>query len=1111
MSRTVVAILLTVATLSAPSMADERAAQDSLSAGFDSPPSSARPRVWWHWMNGNVTKDGIAKDLQWMKRVGIGGLQNFDANLITPQVVERRLAYMTPEWKDAFRFAAKTADELGLELAIAASPGWSETGGPWVKPENGMKKLVWTQTDVTGGRAAALRLPSPPAVAGLFHDLPVNTETEARFSGNKPFERPTLYADVAVFAYPLSSTNKLAKPSRMTSNGKALDIAPLIDDSLTTSVQIDRGTAEKPIDLVVEFDAPQTARSVTMFLPGAVSSLGGGLEAHLEVRGAGDEWREVATGEISEVPTTVGFNAVTARTFRVVLKPKAGSGIDLKPVPGADLSLLARTMAPKPTQTLAQLVFSGESRIHEFEAKAGFAVASNYYALEAKDVDGAGAVPLEQVVNLTSRMQKDGTLDWTPPKGHWRIVRLGYSLTGKTNHPATEEATGLEVDKYDARAVREYLEHYLRMYRETVGADLIGRRGLQAIITDSVEVGPSNWTPALLDHFKRLRGYDATPYLPALTGTVVGSRKQSDAFLYDYRRTLTELFASEHYGTVAAVAHEQGLKVYGEALEGNRVALGDDIQMRKFADYPMAALWAFRKDASPKASYLADMKTASSTAHLYGKKAVAAESMTSVLAPWAHAPNDLRRIIDAEFAQGISLPVIHTSAHQPVDDKQPGMSLMIFGQYFTRHETWAELAKPWIDYLSRNSFLLQQGRNFADVAYFYGEDASPTSLYADVPKKYAYDFVNADVVLNLLSVDGGDLVTPSGARYRVLYLGGSSAKMTLPVLRRLAELADAGATIVGKAPTNSPSLESAKREYAALVKRLWAGKPATAVGKGRVIASGDVEVTLTSMGTTPDFAYASADAEVLFVHRKLHDGDIYFVNNRKSEPSKIEARFRVAGRAPEIWRADTGNKRAVSYRTEGPVTVVPLEFDAEDSYFVVFRAPATASSADIKEPVLSPAMTLDGEWDVEFQEGRGAPSEVKLPSLVSLSQHAEPGVKYFSGVATYKKRFKLEKAVPADRPLLLDLGSVGDVAEVIVNGESAGIVWHAPYRIDISKLARKGRNKLEVRVANLWVNRLVGDAQPDAKKVTYTTLPTYRPDAPLRPSGLIGPVQLLAR
>jgi hypothetical protein len=633
------------------------------------------------------------------------------------------------------------------------------------------------------------------------------------------------------------------------------------------------------------------------------------------------------------------------------------------------------------------------------------------------------------------------------------------------------------------------------------------------MLTDSIEVGASNWTPAMAARFRALRGYDPTPWLPALTGVVIGSRARSDAFLYDFRRTLADLIASQHYGTVAAFAHDNGLKLYGEALEDVRPVLGDDMAMRRHTDVPMAALWTYARGGEPRPTLIGDMRGAASVAHVYGQNLVAAESMTSAFSPWAFAPADLRRFIDLEFANGVNRPVIHTSVHQPVDDKVPGLSLMIFGQYFNRHESWAEMAKPWVDYIARNSFMLQQGRNVADVAYFYGEEAPLTALYAtgaitDTPRHYAWDFVNPDV-LDRLTVDGGDLLAQSGARYRVLYLGGTSRRMTLPVLRRVAALAEVGATIVGNAPTGSPALADDRSEYQQLVHRLWSGAAETRVGSGRVIVGADVETALAATGLAPDFVAGGADGDILFVHRRSGDTDAYFVNNRRDRPAPVEARFRVSGRVPEIWHADTGLSEPVSYRTEGGTTIVPLDLAAGDSFFIVFRKLATASSANVTKPALATLATLDDNWDVGFQAGRGAPASLHLNALAPLEAQADPGIRYFSGNATYTRSFALPRGVRPGAPLLLDLGRIGDVAEVRVNGRLVGTVWHAPYRLDIGAATRKGANQLEVKVANLWVNRLIGDAQPGATKVTFTAAPTYKPDAPLRPSGLIGPVTLL--
>ena len=1091
-------------------------ADDALLAEFKSPPQSARPRVWWHWMNGNVTKDGIQKDLEWMKRSGIGGLQNFDANLLTPQVVDHRLVYMHPEWKDAFKFAVMTAHGLGLEMAIASSPGWSQTGGPWVKPEDGLKKLVWTNQDIAGGKRFRGRLASPTDIAGPFMNLPVHDDF-AGLTGEAAPTPPRAYSDVAVLAFPLGAPPQSSLPAASDVNGVAADTSALADTDLESGVEVTVSKAGDPSTITYIYARPQTMRSATLFIPGLISLISGSsLAPRLEASTDGKTWQKVAQIPAEMVPTTVSFSPVTATAFRLVLDPEVPAPLSLGvPAAGVDLSAIASFMRPPAkTYKVTDFRISREERVDQFERKAGFALVPDYYTLSTGLPDMAGIDP-GKVVNLTSRLRSDGTLDWTPPSGQWRVVRLGWSLLGTTNHPATAEATGLEVDKFDGDAVRRYLDHYLGMYKDAVGKDLIGAKGVNAFLTDSIEVGAANWTPKMIERFSELRGYDPTPYLPTLTGVIIGSRAKSDKFLYDYRRTLADLIAREHYGTVAKVAHDNGMIVYGEALENGRPNLGDDMAMRSHTDVPMAAMWTFGAGASALPAFVADIRGAASVAHLYGQNVVAAESMTSILAPWAFAPHDLRRVVDLEFANGVNRPVVHTSVHQPLDDKQPGLSLSVFGQYFNRHETWAEMARPWVDYMARSSYLLQQGRNYADVAYFYGEEAPLTALYkngpvADAPVGYAYDFANADVLQNLLSVENGEIVAKSGARYKLLYLGGASQRMTVPVLRRLVALAEAGATIVGNCPASSPSLQDDAAEFGRLTKALWAGGPVTTIGKGRVIAGRDVQIALRTSNLAPDFSYTkpAADTTILFSHRRLADGDLYFVNNRSTRPEEVEAKFRVTGKVPEIWRADTGAVERVSYRIEGGQTVVPLKFGPEDSFFVVFRRPSSVPFMTVAAPAPQGTVKLDGPWKVTFPAGRGAPNTITLQNLAPLDAHAEPGVKYFSGVATYTKRFRTPPRYRNGSSMLLDLGKVGDLAEVRVNGVLVGTAWHAPFKMDIGVPLRKGENTLEVKVANLWVNRLIGDQQPGVTKIARTSTPTYTAKAPLRPSGLIGPVTI---
>jgi len=1057
-------------------VAPSAALDDPLSAGFRDPPNSARPRVWWHWLNGNVTKDGIAKDLDWMKRVGIGGLQNFDVGLTQQVIVDQKLDYMTPAWKGAFRFAAATADRLGLEMTIASSPGWSETGGPWVQPRDAMKKLVWSDTTIAGGKHFHGRLPDPPQVTGDYLSL-ARANQQTRF-----------YGDALVLAFPQISSS-IPAPDIRTGTGEAIDAGALGDDDLASAVTVRSSGEGGPPAVLVSYRMPQTMRSATLFVRNAGSIFAPSqYSAALEVRRAG-EWRPIADAKLGQVPTTIAFDPVSAREFRISFRRNA---------PGA---------RPLASVQLADLRLSPLAMVDQFETKAGFAVAPDYYALSAKSLEDTPGLSPGKVVNITSRMSADGVLDWTPPRGSWRVLRLGYSLLGTTNHPAAPEATGLEVDKYDRLAVASYMSTYLGMYRDAVGPGLLGSRGVKAILTDSIEVGPSNWTPKMVSQFRQLRGYDPTPWLPALTGVIIGSRARSDAFLYDFRRTLSDLIAREHYGEVARAAHQAGLSVYGESNEGGRTSLGDDMAMRAHADIPMAALWTFDRAAGPSASFIADLRGAASVAHVYGREFVAAESLTSKMKPWAFAPADLQPIIDVEFANGINRPVIHTSVHQPTD-RAPGISLSIFGQYFNRHESWAELARPWVDYIARNSFMLQQGRNVADVAYFSGEEAPLTELHGDEPVHFAYDFVNADMVKAALRVEDGAIVSTGGARYRLLYLGGSSRTMTLGLLRKLSALAQDGAIILGERPDRSPSLADDPREFERLARRLWSGAPVTQVGKGKVFAGKNIEATLAQIGALPDVA--AAGDPLSFVHRRLSDGDLYFVSNRLGRATRIDARFRVNGRQPEIWHADTGLVEPVSYRIEGAQTFVPFDLGPDESLFVVFRKPATAQSAEVAKPTLTEVSRLTGPWNVAFQPGRGAPAAIRLPELTSLTEQADPGVKYFSGLATYATTVNLPAGTRAGTPLWLDLGKVGDVAEVRVNGTLVGTAWKAPYRVDIGPMVRTGSNAITIRVANLWVNRLIGDAQPGAQKIGFTMFPTYGPTTPLRPSGLIGPVRLLA-
>ncbi|MGD0782941.1 MAG: glycosyl hydrolase, partial [Candidatus Aminicenantales bacterium] len=672
----------------------------------------------------------------------------------------------------------------------------------------------------------------------------------------------------------------------------------------------------------------------------------------------------------------------------------------------------------------------------------------------------------------------------------------------------------------DRSHVEAYLDHYLGLYKDTLGA-LMGKRGLQYVITDSWEAGVQNWTENMIAEFARRRGYDPRPWLPVLTGHVVESAESSDRFLWDFRKTIGDLTTEYHYDQITASLHKLGMGRYSESHEAGRAFIGDGMEVKRTADIPMSALWTPDTPASEPPGYGADIRESASVAHIYGQNLVAAESMTAyggAGGAWSWSPQTLKPTADTELAMGLNRFVIHTSVHQPVSDKVPGLTLGPFGQWFTRHETWAELAKPWTTYLARSSYMLQQGKFVADVLFFYGEDSNITALYGakppDIPAGYDFDFINADAIVHRLSSEGGRITTPSGMSYAVLAFDANGRRMSLPVLRKIRDLVGAGAVVAGPKPTDSPSLSDDQAEFRSIADQLWgSAEGKRAYGKGQVYAGPSIGQALAALGAEPDFEYTKprADTKLLFVHRALADGDVFWVDNRNNRAETLDASFRIQGQEAELWHADTGEMEPAPYLIANGRTTVPLRLDPYDAVFVVFRRPATLQARAIPRKIETPLGSLDGPWTVDFQAGRGAPARITLVALASWSECAEAGVKYFSGTGTYTTTVQ----APADwmrtgARLWLDLGDVKNLAEVAVNGRPLGIVWKAPFRVEVTGALKPGPNELQVKVTNLWVNRLIGDQQPGAaKKFTYTTQPFYNADSPLLPSGLLGPVRFL--
>ena len=1100
-----------------------QASADPLKSGFENPPNGARPRVWWHWMNGNITKEGITLDLQWMHHVGLGGFQNFDAALQTPQVVDKRLVYMTPEWKDAFKHAILLGDQLGLEMAIAGSPGWSESGGPWVPGSEGMKKYVWSETVVHGGQPFHGALQHPPSNSGAF-------QNEAIHDGPTPGAAPIpdFYKDTVVVAYKRPAMDKPIEElhATITASGGSTDLAMLTDGDLKKTTTLPIPAPGETSWIQFEFPQPQAIRAITFVTKdlgedAAYVAGTSGPAKTLEASDDGQNFREVTTLDGDDPPAhTVSFPAVTAKYFRVTFKRTP------PPVPdwardNLDPESYGVRLPPKPTDfEIAELVLHSGARVNEFEEKAAFVPVHDLYHLATAPAGAGEAISKSDVVDLSSKMTADGKLDWTPPDGDWVVLRFGYSLLGISNHPATAEATGLEVDKMDRRYVKNYMEKFLDSYKKTVGPDEMGKKGIRYVINDSWEAGSQNWTDNMIQQFKKLRGYDPVPWMPVLTGVIVDSSEASDGFLWDFRKTIADLIANEHYGQLEDTLHEWGMKHYGESHEGGRAFVADGMEVKKFNEVPMSAMWTQTPGVNkPTYGYNADDRESASVAHIYGQNIAAAESMTAGRAPWAWSPATLKPTADQEFLNGINRFVIHESAHQPLVDKKkaPGMTLGPYGQWFNRNETWAGQAGTWINYLARTSYLLQQGRFGADLLYFYGEDSNLTAIFEhmspDIPAGYGFDYINADALIHELSVSSGRITTKAGMSYRLLALDPYSKHMSLPVLKGIEKLVKSGATVAGPKPTDDPSQADDHAEFDRIDSELFGdGTGEHTVGSGKVYAGQSLADVFNALKVSPDFDYTKpeTDANLLFVHRKLPDGDIYFVDNRDDRDETVDATFRVNGNAPELWYAETGTSKPVSYKIADGCTTVPLHLEPWGTVFVVFRKSTTETSLSVPRVTESKVADVEGPWKVSFEPDRGAPPSTTLDQLISWSDSNDAGVKYFSGAGTYTKTVQ----APADwfkkgSQLWLDLGDVKNLAEVTVNGKNLGVVWHTPYRVNVTSALKPGANEVNIKVINAWVNRLIGDQQPGATRYTFADVKPYKADSPLLPSGLLGPVAVV--
>ena len=1018
---------------------------DRLIKNFQEPPRAARPYVWWHWMDGEVSPEGIRKDLEWMDAIGIAGFHQFDAGGVNmPKAAPFKRPYLSDSWKEVFRFAVSLADSLGMEMAVASAPGWSSTGGPWVSQEDAMKKLEWQTVDVDGGKLA-LQLPALQKVTGPYRDIP---------RGQEHVKIDPYGYDVAVIAVRLSDADKSLREL-----GAKVDVS----DSVIT-VAFPRKTQVRALTLRSSITGSRT-HSGDIPCP-----------HELQSSSDGNKWKTVCKLPLPVLEyATVNIPATKARYFRV--KGPGLKSLELFTVP----------------------------RIERVEERNGSAYPFDAWKYTTEAVPAAFCAKEEDVVDLSAHMDADGHLTCTLPKGRWRIWRFGASLTGKMNHPASPNATGLEVDKLNPGAWERYFQRYLEMYKEAAGG-MLGPKGITHLLIDSYEAGPETWTPALAGEFKARRGYDLLPWLPVLTGQIIGSTDKSEQFLRDWRKTLSELF-EENYQRVGDIIAAFGMKgTYIESHEYNRAFQGDGMAVKKNATVPMSGIWMTNSlSGSLPATAISDIRESASVAHIYGKAIAAAESFTvngDGKRAYTYHPGNIKMVADIALASGLNRFVIHDSASQPSDDYLPGLALFRYGQWFHRNETWAPYAKVWTDYLARSCSMMQTGSNVADLLLFYGEDTNATGQYggenlSDLPKVPAgfnFDYANPDVLLNAVKPEGSCLVTDSGQRYRVLVLGGLCRKyMSDEILARVEAIKAAGVPVCFE--DELPATVSAL----GITPDVVLDGPTDGIWNEGFLFGGDIPKN--SRG------YDNTIAGIQFVHRTDGTMDFYWLGNFTGKEWRGKARFREGGPYAALFNAEDGSM----YRIPRQGDWVELNLKAGDAVFVVLTGKPLDLPEAKPEYKAAEIMPLERWWDVEFHQKGGESARETFSELNDwTSNFGDPVVRYFSGTAHYSSVFTVPAgALDGLEEARIDLGTVHVMAELIVNGHNAGVLWREPFLSpDLLPWLHEGDNDIEVNVTNLWVNRMIGDRQKGEAPVTQVRR-FYNAGDELLPSGLLGPVRLV--
>ena len=1113
-----------------------------LSDGFSSPSEEYRPETWFHLNGNNISKEGLKLDLQAIKEAGLQGIHLFNKSG-RPYPDVDQIKILSPEWEDMIRFTADECKRLGLKFTMQNCPGWSMTGGPWVPVNEAQREVVETTYPISGGKKLDEILPIDSLYTTPDYD----------------------YKDIQVLAFPTVDGDHSTpfNPSKIETNNKIVPWQDILNPDAKLIVTRTSTHLDKPLNayraegiskvnnqdtwVKTTYDKKITLRSITF--PQSRHMIMGTEYPQIEV--------------LIKVEALINNKLTEITTLKL---PDANWNDRRKhltlAIPETSAKEFVFTFQGKHIIAPESIRLSSKPILHNHEAKAAKVLRRLEKSVKNK-YDAKTIIKAANIINLTDKLTADGKLTWDVPDGNWTIVRFGHINMRLTNKPAVPEATGWESSKLDKIAIENHLKKGMIGNLIKEGGP-IGNGKLQGLLIDSWESHVPTWTmnsEDMFQEFEQRRGYSLKTYLPATMGYIVESEEISTKFLRDLRQTMDEVFIDNFFKHFATVAHEMGAEVYTEGAGGEVLPI-DPMRYYGVSDIPMTEFW-YPKAPSAQNEYAKPILNAASAVHLYNKPKLAAEACTQVGVKWNEHPFSVKYLIDYNFAKGVNHLVFHTFSHTPQTNVYPGSSFGgDIGFPLVRQQTWWKYMPEWIDYLSRNQYVLQQGEFVADVLWYYGDDFDRPPFDLDFfPKGYKFDYLNAEILQEKLSVKEGKIHVENAGDYRIIKLRDSE-NMLLSTAKKLKELVVKGAVILGDKPKDSPSLMDDKKDVSELENisdELWGATKSGVkqIGKGRVYWGKTIEEVLQAEKIEKD-VIVSDDVTINWIHRETEDAHIYFIASKNDNPVDVSLSFRIDNLSPQIWDAFTGKQKEVKiWKTVNNRTNVAVSLPENGSTIIVFskadKKPFASkitlnnttvldtktgwyqihktddypklswngddffastsgeyifhqNEKEIKKTVAVKEIPLQNNWNLSFEKGWDTPESIEVDALKSLTELENEAVKHYSGTTTYTKIFEIKELGKAAN---LDLGEVANIAEVWLNGKKIGVKWAPPFQFNISDEIQIGTNKLEIRVTNTWRNQLIFDnSRPENRKKTWTTSPPKKEEITLETSGLIGPVVL---